>query len=338
MSDASPLSLTDRARGALWGLALGDALGMPSQTLAREQIAQHYGPITDFIAPFEDHPFSHGLKAAQVTDDTEQALLLAKRLIAEPDGFDPVGWANDLLAWEADIRRRGLRDLLGPSTKAALDAILAGVDPDEASKGGTTNGAAMRVAPIGIATAADDITAFVDRVELSSRVTHNTGEAIAGASAVAAMISALLEGAGMVPAFDVALRATAEGQKRGHPAGAPDMTARIEAAVTLAKTGPDIDVFADAVGTSVASHHAVPSAFGLLFMGAGDVWATAVMAANIGDDTDTIGAMAGAMAGGASGATALPQDKVTTLRAANGLEIDGIVEGLLALRCKGIPA
>jgi len=337
MSDASPLSLTDRARGALWGLALGDALGMPSQTLTRDQIAQHYGQITDFTAPFDDHPFSHGLKAAQVTDDTEQALLLARRLIAEPGRFDAVGWAKDLLAWEADIRRRGLRDLLGPSTKAALDAILAGVDPDEASKGGTTNGAAMRVAPIGIATAADDIATLVDRVELSSRVTHNTGEAIAGASAVAAMISTLLDGATIASAFDTALHAATEGQKRGHRAGVPDMAARIEAAVSLARTAPGIDDFADRVGTSVASHHAVPAAFGLLVMGNGDVWSTTVMAANIGDDTDTIGAIAGAMAGAASGVVALPQDKLTTLRAANDLEIDRIVDGLLNLRQMGVP-
>ncbi|WP_371225796.1 ADP-ribosylglycohydrolase family protein [Roseovarius sp. 2305UL8-3] len=336
MPDPSPLSLTDRALGAFWGLALGDALGMPSQTLTCAEIRAHYGQITDFIAPFEDHPFSHGLKAAQVTDDTEQALLLAMRLIAEPGGFDAVGWAKDLLAWEADIRCRGLRDLLGPSTKAALDAILAGVDPDEASKGGTTNGAAMRVAPIGIATAADDIKALVDQVELSSRVTHNTGEAIAGASAVAAMISALLDGATIEAAFGIALQAASEGQKRGHAAGVSDMAARIEAAVTFAKTAPGVEGFADAVGTSVASHHAVPAAFGLLFMSAGDAWATAVMAANIGDDTDTIGAIAAAMAGAASGMAALPQGKLAALRAANDLEIAGIVDGLLNLRRKGI--
>ncbi len=62
-------------------MAIGDALGMPSQTLTRADIVRHYGRITDFVAPMNDHPVSHGLAAAQVTDDTEQTLLLAARLI-----------------------------------------------------------------------------------------------------------------------------------------------------------------------------------------------------------------------------------------------------------------
>ncbi|WP_108263294.1 ADP-ribosylglycohydrolase family protein [Mangrovicoccus ximenensis] len=64
-----------RALAALTGLAVGDALGMPSQTLSRDTIRARYGRIADFVAPFADHPVSHGLGAAQVTDDTEQALL-----------------------------------------------------------------------------------------------------------------------------------------------------------------------------------------------------------------------------------------------------------------------
>ena len=71
--------MIDRAEGALYGLAIGDALGMPSQTLPHHVIRERYGRIEGFVAPFEGHPISHGLKAAQVTDDTEQSLLLAAR-------------------------------------------------------------------------------------------------------------------------------------------------------------------------------------------------------------------------------------------------------------------
>lgn len=104
--------LYNRAYATLLGLAIGDALGMPSQTLTRTTIRDRYGQITDFVAPFPGHPVSHGLTAAQVTDDTEQTLLLADRLIADPNGFDDAGWAHDLLAWEARIRAKGLSDLL----------------------------------------------------------------------------------------------------------------------------------------------------------------------------------------------------------------------------------
>jgi ADP-ribosylglycohydrolase len=116
----------DRATAALAGVALGDAMGMPSQTLARAAIAAAYGRITDFVDPVADHPVSHGLRAAMVTDDTEQTLLLADVLLAAPGRFDDLAWAQALIGWEERIRARGLRDLLGPSSKAALDARRSG--------------------------------------------------------------------------------------------------------------------------------------------------------------------------------------------------------------------
>lgn len=325
-------SLLDRAKGALYGMALADALGMPSQTLSRGEIRRHYGTITDFTDPFEDHPVSHGLKAAQVTDDTEQALLLARRLISAPGLFDPAGWARDLLAWEQDIKRRGLRDILGPSSKAALDAFAIGADPDMAARHGTTNGAAMRITPLGIALASDDLNALVDAVEATCRVTHNTGEAIAGAAAVAAAISARVEGVNEDESFAIALDAAQIGQTRGHATGVNDMADRITGAVALADQGVSPEAFAGIVGTSVASRESVPAAFGLARLARGDVWQTALLAANIGDDTDTIGAIATALCGAVTGMAGFPPDKLAKLRAANALDIDEIAADLLALR------
>ena len=109
----------DRAMATLIGVALGDAVGMPSQTLSRAAIAAGYGRIGGFVDPVAGHPVSHGLCAGQITDDTEQTLLLATRLIADGGSFDEARWAEDLLAWEEGVKVRGLRDLLGPSTKAA---------------------------------------------------------------------------------------------------------------------------------------------------------------------------------------------------------------------------
>lgn len=328
----------DRARAALWGLALGDALGMPSQTLPREEIRARYGRIIGFVAPYADHPVSHGLIAGTVTDDTEQVMLLAERLIRAPDRFDEAGWVQDLLGWEDDVKRRGLRDLLGPSTKAALEAIAGGASPDEAAKGGTTNGAAMRIAPVGIATPLTDMGRFVDRVEAACRVTHNTGEAIAGAAAVAAVVSAGIRGAAFQDALSAALDACDEGQRRGHPAGESDMTGRIAAALSLAQSGATIERIAEVVGTSVASCESVPAAFALLARAGGDPWAAALEAANIGDDTDTIGAIAGAMGGACSGMSALPEAELAALRAVNELPVERVADALLALRHAGAEA
>lgn len=118
----------DRALGALVGLAIGDALGMPTQTLPRDVIAAA-GGVTGFRAAAADHPLAHGLAAGHVTDDTEQALLLADLLIDGAGAIDPGLLARRLADWEADVRRRGSADLLGPSTRAAVQAVLEGVDP-----------------------------------------------------------------------------------------------------------------------------------------------------------------------------------------------------------------
>jgi len=322
----------ERASATLFGLALGDALGMPTQTLAKEEIRARYGAIEDFLAPYPGHPVSDGLGAAQVTDDTEQALLLAQRLIDSPGAFDANGWARDLLDWEANVQARGLLDLLGPSSKAALEAIRQGADPGKAAKNGTTNGAAMRIAPVGILIPAGKIDALVDTVEQTCRVTHNTGEAIAGAAAVAGYISSRIGGRDDDEAFSLALRAAELGQRRGHPAGIDDMAARIARAVELAQTSITTDAFADTVGTSVASYESVPAAFGIARMAGDDVWRAGLLAANIGGDTDTIGAMACAMCGAGTGLGGIPADKLEKLRAANALGITTISAGLVALR------
>ena len=108
----------------------------------------------------------------------------------------------------------GRLDLLGPSTRSAVAAVAAGRPLEEAGRYGTTNGAAMRIAPVGIAVPATDLDLLVDRVVEASWVTHNTGVALAGAAAVAAAVSAGLDGADPATATATAVRAAT---RAGHP-------------------------------------------------------------------------------------------------------------------------
>lgn len=324
----------DRAEAALLGLALGDAMGMPSQTLDAAAIAAQYGWITGLIAPAADHPVSRGLVAGQITDDTEQTLLLARRLIDGDGRIAPMDWAHDLLGWEADVKARGLHDLLGPSTKAALAALLAGADPETSGQGGTTNGAAMRILPVAIATPPEPLSRLIDAVEDACRITHNTGEAIAGAAAVAAVASAGLEGADFPAALPLAMQAAREGEARGTATGAKDIAGRIAAALDLAGRGVRLSELARATGTLVATHQSVPAAFGVLSLAGGDVARATVLAANIGGDTDTIGAIAGGMGGATTGCAALPGARISQVRAVNRLNLAPLVEGLIALRIR----
>ena len=338
-----PLSSTqqrDRARGALYGLAIGDALGMPTQLLSRAQVIDRWGPLlTGFEPAPPGHPIAAGRPAGAVTDDTEQAVLLGRLLLSGP--VDPREWAAALCGWERDMTARGSLDLLGPSTRRAIDAVLAGVPPEEAGRSGDTNGAAMRIAPVGLTVRADDLTALVDAVQQASLVTHNTSVALAGAAAVAAAVSAALDSTAAAAtvrlgaAPDAAVAAAALGSERGHWVAGADVAARIRWAAALVSGEPSVAEAAEAiyslVGTSLATQESVPAAFAVLSAVPEDPWEACLLAASLGGDTDTIAAMAGAIGGAAHGLSAFPPHAVAVIDA-QGLGLAELADSLLELR------
>jgi ADP-ribosylglycohydrolase len=325
----------DRALGALLGLAVGDALGMPTQLLSRADVVARYGPV---LAGFEPappgHPIAAGLPAGGGTDDTEQAVILGEELVAGRGEVDGPRFAARLTAWEEEMRARGSLDLLGPSTRRALAALLDGADIATTGWYGDTNGAAMRIAPVGVATP-PDLALLVPAVEAASRVTHNTGIALAGACAVAAAVSTGVEGRGVAAAIEAAVAAAGEGALRGRWVAGADIAARIRWAVDAVAGLDDAaacDLVFRLVGTSLATQESVPAAFAVLSLHPDDPWLTCRLAASVGGDCDTIAAMAGAVAGACAGAGAFPQPAVRQLEAANHLDLSGLARDLLALR------
>ena len=135
----------------MYGLAIGDALGMPTQMLSRRQVTTAGGRCSRASSPPRPGTPSRRAGAGAVTDDTEQAVLLGRMLVKNRGVPSPDDWAAALIGWELDMAERGSLDLLGPSTKRALTAVLEGTPPEEAGRHGDTNGAAMRVTPVGIA-------------------------------------------------------------------------------------------------------------------------------------------------------------------------------------------
>ncbi|GAA2626131.1 ADP-ribosylglycohydrolase family protein [Streptomyces axinellae] len=329
---------TDRAQGALYGLALGDALGMPTQIMPRAAITARFGQVTGFEAGPPDNPVAAGMPAGSVTDDTDQALIVGRLLAGSGGRIDPEHFAKALLEWEADMKAKGSLDLLGPSTKAALDAVTRGVPVTETGRTGTTNGAAMRVTPVGVAFPLHPLDAFLDRVVDSCQVTHDTTIGIAGAAAVAAAVSTAIEGAGLDAAMDAAETAARAGAARGHWAAGADIATRIHwarGAVAGLAEDEAANLISDLIGTSVASQESVPAAFAVLALAGDDPWRACLLAANLGGDCDTIGAIAGAVAGAVHGVSGLPADAVATLRAVNDLDVEPLAERLLALRQAG---
>ena len=332
-----------RAHGALAGLALGDALGMPTQAMSPEQIRAVYGRITGLVDADASQPYAPGMPAGSVTDDTEQALLVASLLVrgrGSSSGrvaLNAVEFAHALLAWEDSMIERGSLDLLGPSTKAALERVRAGADPLSVGGAGTTNGAAMRVTPIGVAVSTADPEAFAEAVWSSCRVTHATRQGFQSAALVAAAVSMGIDAArSTTPDLRgllwKALSYVDSLPERGAWTPDPDVIAATRRAMQLVANpaSSSLECLVEQVGTSVASAQAIPMAFALL---ARDPSPQALLdAANIGGDTDTIGAIAGAILGGLLGVEAFDATMLAQVESVSGLHLTEAATAMLSLR------
>lgn len=283
MRNTEPGSLADRYAGVLLGLACGDALGGPVEFVSRADIAlRHPGGITEFVGGgWLD------LAPGEVTDDTQQTLILADALTEH--GFEIDCFAAGLLAWY-----RGQPKDVGNTTRIALEALAAGTPPLEAgglalaqrgARGSAANGAVMRCAPIALRFRRDPAALIQTSLE-SARVTHAEPRAAWATVAVNQAVVHLLQ----------------SGQSATSPHAA------------VAGINND-DIRAAILGAGTRERDEVRSGgFVLETLGAA-FWALlrtenareAIEAAvALGDDADSTGAVTGALAGAAYGASTLP--------------------------------
>jgi ADP-ribosylglycohydrolase len=230
---------------------------------------------------------------------------------------------------------QGHADLLGPSTGRALQALAEGADAAVVGRWGDTNGAAMRVTPVGIAVPPRPLSTLCGSVADASRLTHGTDVAISGACAVAAAVSAGVEGADLQTAIASGIAAAKRGNRLGAYVAGASVRTRIRWAIDLVsgcQSADALDVLDRLVGTGVATQESVPAAFAVLSRWGRDPWKACRRAAELGGDSDTIAAMTGAMAGAVAGIGAFPKAAVAQVRSVNSLDLEDLVDGLLALR------
>ena len=340
MSMTTDSPAVSRSLGALQGLALGDALGMPTQSMSAEWIKQAYGTIDGLRDAIAEQPIAPNMPAGSVTDDTEQALIVA-RLIIEGDGhIDALALAHELLAWEDDMRARGSHDLLGPSTKLALEHIRSGADSRTTGRTGTTNGAAMRVTPVGIANPSSDVRRLAERVHESCKVTHNTVHGFTSAALVAAAVSFGIDGADVREALQKAIEIVSRMRDFIDDfdcawSAKADVVARTEVALNAASHATDTEFehfLHNVCGTSVESNESIPAAFALAWRYADEPFVALCKAASLGGDTDTIAAMCGATLGASGAASAFPEHVIATITQVSHLNLEPLAQQLCALR------
>jgi len=282
------LTKQDRYRGALLGLAAGDALG----TTLEFRRPGTFEPLTDMIG---GGPF--GLQPGGWTDDTSMALCLAESLI-ECRRFDPVDQLQRYVRWwqEGHHSSTGRCFDIGHTVRGALVQFTrtgaqwcGSTDPSTAG-----NGSLMRLAPAPLAFAQDPVRAIARSAD-SSRTTHGAPEAIDACRYYAGLLVGAIEGRAkrelLAPGF-----APVDGLWQREPL-APAI-AEIATGSFARREPPEIA----GTGYVVRSLEAALWAFAKSTTFADG----ALLAVNLGDDADTTGAVYGQLAGACYGVEAIP--------------------------------
>ncbi|MET8803085.1 ADP-ribosylglycohydrolase family protein [Streptomyces sp. NPDC004546] len=294
------VGLRERARGALLGLAVGDALGAPAENLKPSEIRARWGRITGYVA---DIPSG--------TDDTEYAifsgLLLARHGSALTPGHVEAAWHE----WIADLAEGPFRGA-GFSERGTLENLRRGLAaPISAQhRHAWSDGLAMRAAPFGVFAAGRPAEA-ARLVAIDGSVSHE-GEGIYGGQAVAAGVAAAMTGAPVPVVIASALAVIPE----------DSWTARsLRRAVAVAHRGERAVRSAVVIGgypwTDLAPE-AVALAFGAYAAADGDFVEAVLTSVNMGRDADTTAALAGALSGAAHGISAVPPAWASAIGPARG--------------------
>lgn len=338
--------LHDHILGSLMTAALGDAMGAATEQHSIAEIIATYGGLLRTLETPGRQTFSHGNVPGEVTDDVSQMFALAQLLIDCRGQLTEQAWLATLVHWSRTSKHR---QQMGPTTRPLLEALAAGRDTADIGRSpfsdrklcsfGTTNGAAMRVAPAGLVHPGD-IDSAVRLAWITARPTHDTQIAMAGAGAIAAGVAhALTPGADVWSVLRACLAGARQGEalavREGRVVAGPSIVRRIEIAAEAALRARDLHeaiiAIEASVGNSVMTVESVPAAIGVFVAAAGDPHDTVSAGASIGNDSDTIAAMAGALAGALRGIAAVPADLAATVRSANHEDIDALAAGLTGL-------
>ncbi len=199
-----------------------------------------------------------------------------------------------------------------------------------------TNGAAMRVAPMGCLLPTRNKAFFIEQVRLSCLPTHKSDIAIAGAVVIAWAISRAIEGAGWLLIKTELASLANETQRQYESTFSPLLGNRINLALTTIASETDhltgIERIYEDIGAGMDIIESVPAAIALVELAKTQPMKCAMLAANLGGDTDTIGAMATAICGALHGIEAFPEEHIQQINRANSIDFAPYAQRLAGYR------
>jgi ADP-ribosylglycohydrolase len=329
---------------------VGDALGGATEGWEASEIVEHYGGFVTGIVPSIrrmkklEKPFSPFHKGdGNVTDDTLMTHALVALYAEKRDHLTAFDVAERLVPrlidekiWVPELEREEIlyHRLFLAEKWLVLKLKYGHADPREAGVGNIVNcGAAMYIAPVGIANAGDPDNAYAEALDVAGAHQWSYGREAAAVLA-AAVAEAVRPGATVDSVVETCLRMAHDGTRSA-------IAAVVDAAASLSDwttaLAPLRAAFApfDSVGDRYAEPglgartpsrlHAIeelPIALGLLVVTQANYEETVLGGVNYGRDADSIASMGGALAGALGGVEALRRDWVDDVSSASRIDVE----------------
>ena len=315
----------DRYRGALLGVAIGDALGRPAESRPPAQIRAAYGVLRDYV-PW---PGWAGGPIGTITDDTQMTMCVAGSYLRHRR-LDPVDLAARFEGWLDYGRGKGRT-----CTRACLN-LRSGMPWWEAGVESAGNGAAMRAAPVGLAHPRSPEGIRSDGA-VSAVITHADPMAVVSAVAVGYVVAYLLHRSPSTIDFDDLMGGLAAVTGDLNDPGAPERKPGGRVPVSLADRLAEVPGLLGVEPERAFGYlrngayvlESLPAALWCFLEEAGDPEQAVVLAANGGYDADTVASMAGAFSGALHGESAWPRRWLDDLEYAD--ELRALADGLLEI-------
>lgn len=294
-------TLSDRAYASLIGLAIGDSIGDQARSADNHTM---FGITRDM---YDDASWS--------TDDTEFALLVAYELIESKGELTNEHVLNAWMEWVIPQDDLGVKG--GESEKGAVNNLRRGILPPYSGIDNSYNfsdGAAMRIVPVGIVCAGDPGRA-ARLAAIEASISHDR-EGIWGAQAVAAGVAVAMTGASSDEIILTARQYIPDDSWLGR---------RFDQAIkVVANAGCDLWKAWSPLHLQLRAEYrasnaeAIPEVFALLKLTQGEFVDGVLAGANFGRDSDTLAALIGALSGAKNGLSGIPAEWIEKVRRPSG--------------------
>ncbi|KPV45116.1 ADP-ribosylglycohydrolase family protein [Alicyclobacillus ferrooxydans] len=294
------LNLSDRIQGGMWGLLVGDALGVPYEFHPAKRIPAYEAIEMDPPAGYDrTYPW---LKAGTWSDDGAQALCLLDSLLANGQ-FNLNDFANRIVSWKDNGLWAVDRHVFdcGIQTASAIDKLRSGSSPTRSgfvNPDGKGNGSLMRVLPLALWHQGQD-EELIEDAHLQSVVTHGHVTNQVCCALYCLWARRLLQGEGTEAAYQNAVTVLRE-----HYRDRPEYHNALETEIC-----PDKEPESNGSGYVVSTLHAARVA-----LREQSYEAVVKKAISLGNDTDTNSAVAGGLAGIREGMEAIPSRWIGMMR------------------------